>query len=109
VGNPALWQSPAPADYTPGNHRGNWYISIGKALGQWLPAIRDTTGGTTIAKAFQRIRRYKAIGQKLILENNAPAIVPLNQGHSTQAPAGFIQQAEAIARNRSLSSESKEL
>ncbi len=114
VGNPALWASPAPAGYKPGTHRGNWRISFGTPNASVLNR-RDTTGGPTIAEAFQRIREWtrksKRLGRhpRLILENNAPAIGRLNTGWSTQAPAGFIDKAVAIGRQRSDTAESKEL
>ena len=107
VGNPALWQSPPPVGYKPGLHRGAWAIGFASSDGQ-APGAKDTTGGSTIARAFALIRRYK-IGLRMTLNNAAPAIVRLNQGWSTQAPAGFIEQAVAIARSRSLLPDVKEL
>lgn len=108
VGNIALWQSPPPAGYKPGKHRANWQVTFGNASIRVLE-IRDTTGGATIARAFQKIRAYKRLGLRLFLSNNAPAIVRLNQGWSTQAPAGFVEQAVAIARARSSQADVKEL
>lgn len=32
-----------------------------------------------------------APGRRIVISNNLPYIVPLNDGHSTQAPAGFVQ------------------
>lgn len=97
VGNPSLWQSPPPPGYKPGTHRGGWFITINEPGSGDEATSLDTSGGPTIAKAWSRIRTWKVGQGNLVLENHKPAIERLNNGWSTQAPAGFIEQAQAIA------------
>ena len=107
VGNPALWQSPAPAGYKPGRHRASWQI-VTSARIQDRSQLRDTIGGTTIADANAEITKYK-LGRSMSLFSDGPAIVRLNNGWSTQAPGNFIEIAAAVAVARSQDRESKEL
>lgn len=94
VGNPELWKQPPPTNYRPGTARGNWRVSIGGPDGQ-ISFLLDPVGGTTIAAAEAEIARYTLPTQSLYIQNNVPYIVPLNDGSSTQAPAGFVQAAIA--------------
>lgn len=64
VGNPSLWQSPAPPGYTGGTFRANWDMSPANGLG--------------------------TIFQTVTIENDLPYAMPLENGHSTQAPQGIV-------------------
>lgn len=98
VGNPTLWQDPTakPAGYVGGRARGNWFVGLGRArTGQ--SDTPDPSGGATIAAGT--VEAGGTIpGQSIHITNNLPYIIPLNEGHSTQAPAGFVQNAVAAAR-----------
>lgn len=95
VGNPTLWASPAPAGYVGGRARANWQVSIGAAA-SGVVAGEDAGGGSTISEGVGTINTAPA-GQPIHITNNVPHIMPLNEGHSLQAPAGFIQRAVAQA------------
>ncbi len=105
VGDPKTWKRPgsAPAGYVGGHARRNWNVSLDAARdtvvgtegngGGKGAATRDATerGTRTIDKAqVGKIRR-------IIIQNSVPYIGPLNNGHSKQAPANFVQKAVQAA------------
>lgn len=96
VGNPALWKGNAPAGYRPGTHRGAWRVTIGKPNNMFDSGVRDTVGGATIQKGLQVLRRFNIKRKRIIIQNAAPAIERLNNGWSTQAPAGFVERAALV-------------
>lgn len=78
----------------------------GEARANWVAAIRisrppntptketDYDGDATVAKGVAVIQNTKRQpGQIVFISNSAPHIVPLNEGHSKQAPAGFVELA----------------
>lgn len=101
VGNPDLWDSleradgtrrPAPDGYAGGRARGNWQASINVALVGTVDGV-DKSGAKTKTKGFAMIESLldsQAIGSIIYLSNNLPYIIPLEEGHSSQAPAGSI-------------------
>lgn len=94
VGNPSLWASgSAPPGYTGGRARANWQVGLGGPVGGTLATI-DPQGSKTIAGGAARMQASQR-GQPIHLTNNLPYITPLNEGHSSQAPAGFVQAAVA--------------
>ncbi len=96
VGNPTLWQrASAPPGYTGGHARRNWQISLRYAI-QTALAGTDASGAGTLARAQAQLRTFDArFVPRLYLVNNAPYIGRLNDGHSTQAPRGFVEAAIA--------------
>lgn len=93
VGNKSLWLEPnkAPVAYVGGRARANWLVAINGPANGPVQAI-DAGGGGTISageSVINTARHYDAIH----LTNNLPYIIPLNDGHSRQAPAGFIDTA----------------
>ena len=74
-----------------GRARGNWQPSIGDPITSET-GNTDKGGGTTIAKGNGLFARYE-FGKKIFISNNVPYIQRLNEGHSQQAPAGFVQKA----------------
>lgn len=99
VGNPTLWQNPnaAPPGYTGGRARGNWQVGIGFADDAETGQI-DKSGSATISKARTELAGYR-IGPQILIQNNVPYINRLNEGHSTQAPAMFVQRGIQTALN----------
>lgn len=91
VGNPALWQSPPPPGYSGGRARANWQVGLGGPAEGTTDAT-DPSGGRTVSTGRARISGSTP-GRDIHLTNNLPYIVPLNEGHSTQAPAGFVETA----------------
>lgn len=83
-----------------GRARANWQATIG------APATGTVNGapgkGASVAAATSQasavIAGYRS-GQVIFLTNNLPYIVPLNNGHSKQAPANFVESAvESVRR-----------
>lgn len=107
IGMPHLWQSPPPKDYKPGNARGSWNVSVGQADETWSKTHVDPSGAQTIARGESVIREYH-FPARFYLTNAAPHIVPLDEGWSKQAPAGFTAKALEVAR-ASLAGDRKEL
>jgi hypothetical protein len=79
------------------------------AASNWIPnigtPIRETDGSRTgvssarsEAGLAQVATKYRLVDEPIFISNNVPYIQKLNNGHSKQAPAGFVQ----IARDRAL-------
>lgn len=96
VGDPTLWENPnaKPPGYTGGSARGGWAVGVGGDPD--APERVDKTGAVTISHGRQALEGYN-LGPQVIIMNVQPHIVPLNNGHSTQAPAGFIEAAALVA------------
>lgn len=91
VGNPDLWQNPAPPGYVGGHFRRNWQVSTGGFLEGELEG-EDISGATTMAAGKSVIDGFVASGggPKLIIQNNVPYANRLAQGWSRQAKAGWV-------------------
>ena len=91
VGKPSLWKSKPPPGYTGGTARGNWFVGINQPVRRIEPT-RRAQDGTRDAQAILDIA--KAVEYPtIIISNNLPYIIPLNRGHSSQAPAKFVELA----------------
>ncbi len=90
VGNPDLWQNPdnKPDGYVGGHARANWSHSIGALVNQEFKEI-DATGGASIDRIISSVP-IKAAGKVHYIQNSVPYIQALEDGHSTQAPAGMV-------------------
>lgn len=79
-----------------GRARGNWQISIGAPITEEIERL-DPTGQATInanQTVIKSIQGKSRQGKRSIfLTNNLSYIQPLNEGTSSQAPAGFVEQA----------------
>lgn len=78
-----------------GRARANWFASLDTPLDAdetFRP--KDTSGQGALNQGAGVIGRVKP-GQVIFFTNNLPYIVPLNQGSSAQAPAGFVEEAVA--------------
>lgn len=99
VGNPSLWKTPRPG-YVGGRFRGNWQVAIGSVPTGTLE-LTDATGQATINKA-QAAALSLEPGQSITLVNNLPYAQRLEDGYSSQAPAGMValtvQDFQEIAR-----------
>lgn len=91
VGDPKLWQHPGPKGYVGGRARTNWVVGIGHADSSTTEAVDFATALRTGRTQIEGAKP----GQAVHISNNLPYIVPLNEGHSRQAPSGFIEQAVA--------------
>lgn len=87
VGNPSLWQSPAPVGYTGGTFRANWLVSIGAPDGR----SQDSLAGFAAqnAQTLSRYLQYESF-PVIYVQNNLRYASTLEDGHSTQAPQGVV-------------------
>lgn len=83
-----------------GRARSNWQASLGAPATGTREAYAAGTGGSTGAAnataAQEQAKRVVAGSQPeqaVHITNNLPYIGKLNDGHSAQAPAGFVQTA----------------
>ncbi len=101
VGDPNLWKNPAPAGYVGGRARSNWLAS--------LNVPRTDVGAQTTRKSTDSVQSkmtsFKVATDTIFITNNVPYIEELNNGHSTQAPTGFIDAI--VQRNRNKANQVK--
>lgn len=85
-----------------GRARSNWLVSIGEGSTSPVEAYSEGKNGSTAAANLQAataqaeatIGQYQGkLGEQIQIVNNLPYIKPLNEGHSAQAPAGYIEAA----------------
>lgn len=88
VGNPDLWKAPAPPGYVGGRSRANWQVSTNGTTDTALDAI-DAAGDVTLAAGLGQMANAKPYGAIWIF-NNVRYITALEDGHSSQAPAGMV-------------------
>ena len=81
-----------------GTARGNWFASLGSPNLKADEAFHDKSGRTTISIAKQTISK-KLSEQPIYISNNLPYIKRLNEGHSAQAPSGFVEKAVLVGKN----------
>ncbi len=89
VGNPSIWQGPAPAGYVGGRARANWQYATGSMPTSILNII-DQQGSQTVNKIIGQVNSSKAASIHWIA-NNLPYIEPLERGWSKQAPQGMLR------------------
>lgn len=83
-----------------GRARSNWIAQIGAPASQviepYAPGEAGSTGNSNVQaatdQAEQVISGYN-YGEEIHITNNLPYIQRLNDGHSAQAPANFVEQA----------------
>lgn len=73
-----------------GRARGNWFVTLVAPRTDYDWNAKDPTGGGTISAGAQTINALQDYGA-IYLTNNLPYIVPLEKGHSKQAPAGMVR------------------
>lgn len=89
VGNPSLWKRPAPKGYAGGTFRNFWQVNL---TGQ-VPDPPDTRPTANAVEAGRAAIATMAPFQTSYIVNGMPYAERLNQGWSTQAPAGFLELA----------------
>lgn len=83
-----------------GRARANWQVSIGQPADNvrapYAAGSRGSTGAENAQAAIEQgkqvIDRHKP-GDTVYITNNLDYIGKLNDGHSAQAPAGFVEKA----------------
>jgi hypothetical protein len=88
VGNPDLWQSPAPPGYVGGRARANWTVSIGFPSDAVFDSVDQGRALDDAKTQAAKINGFVTV----YIQNNLPYIVPLNEGWSSQAPSKFIDR-----------------
>lgn len=83
-----------------GRARANWQVQAGTATDHIIDAYVPGKGANTGAENAQAAMEQGKIaisaarpGQEIHITNNLPYIGALNDGHSAQAPAGFVEEA----------------
>ena len=89
VGDATLWQSPPPAGYVGGRFRGNWQLGVNNQPSGEVDNI-DANGSSTLAAGMANIPTTNAAGNIYYITNNLPYAQRLENGWSSQAPAGIV-------------------
>ena len=79
----------APEGYVGGRFRGNWMFSIGAPDSATTEEI-DPSGAKSTARITAGIIEFKA-GDTCYITNSLGYAIPLEFGHSTQAPGGMVR------------------
>lgn len=88
VGDPSIWQSPPPPGYVGGRFRANWQYGYG-AMPDGEASAPDPRGDATQARIRAGVMGAPAAGVHYIV-NNLPYAERIEDGWSTQAPAGVV-------------------
>jgi hypothetical protein len=78
-----------------GRARANWIVTVGSPAGE-ADKPADKSGQEAIQQGRAAVQSFKAglgVRGSIFITNNVEYIVPLENGHSAQAPAGMVQQA----------------
>lgn len=88
VGNPALWKNPPPPNYRPGTFRGGWQLGVNNVPGGQTGRLDP--GGAVTLSAVKAAIPAEAGGNVYYLTNNVIYGPRLENGWSSQAPAGLV-------------------
>jgi hypothetical protein len=89
VGNPDLWQRPAPKGYVGGHARASWQVTHGAPAASEVEGT-DASGNATLSAGSQEIADAD-LERTTWITSNLPYIGPLEfEGHSSQAPEGWV-------------------
>lgn len=72
-----------------GRARGNWFPTVGTPSGRVDLKAADKSGAAAIGAA-QGVVAGAKLGDVIWFTNNLPYILPLENGHSGQAPQGMV-------------------
>lgn len=90
VGDPALWQTKyPPKNYKGGQFRGNWRLGVDGIDGTTSANDIDADGGATLDSIVGKIPS-DAAKHSYYLTNALPYAHRLEDGYSSQAPAGMV-------------------
>lgn len=79
----------SPAGYVGGRFRGNWQFTLETPAEGELDRV-DPAGTAALAELVAFANAMSA-GQTAYIVNNLPYAIPLEYGHSEQAPAGMVR------------------
>ena len=97
VGDAEYWQKPAPPGYVGGHARANWSHSVGAQVRQEFNDI-DRTGSVSNNRIAASVPA-QAAGKVHFIQNSVPYIEALEDGHSRQAPNGFVELTKIEFQN----------
>lgn len=103
VGNPDLWKGDKygfirpPKGYVGGRLRGNWQVTVGDPPSGEIDTI-DPTGQISVMRA-QTVISEAHCGPPIYIINNLPYAIPVEYGHSKQAPEGMVRLAAIEFQN----------
>lgn len=89
VGDATYWKSSPPPGYVGGRFRANWQFGIGSPDTTTTDDI-DKSGSSSIGRIEAGLPP-KAIGNVYYITNSLPYAIPLEDGHSRQAPNGMVK------------------
>lgn len=92
VGDPDLWEMPAPAGYVGGRFRANWLYGFGAAPSRVTFDV-DPSGAQTVGAIVGGVMGSPVEGMHYI-ENTLPYAQRLEDGYSRQAPQGMVSLTE---------------
>jgi hypothetical protein len=88
VGDPVLWESKrAPKGYVPGTFKANWNGAFGH-IDDSITDETDPTGELSLVRINEAIPDDPT--GVFYITNSLPYAIPLEDGHSTQAPQGMV-------------------
>lgn len=73
--------------------RANWIPAIGQPVQQAAGSRENVSGAASQTGQAAVAVGYNYLNGPAHITNNVPYIVALNEGHSKQAPSGFVQRA----------------
>jgi hypothetical protein len=85
-----------------GKARSNWIVSLGTPVldiispyspGSHLGIAETGNADAAIAQGLDVISSSQSADETIVIQNNVPYIQPLDDGHSRQAPAMFVESA----------------
>lgn len=80
-----------PEGYTGGRFRGNWQVGLDTLPTEETGRI-DKAGSRTLSAGMSVLENFKVgTTQTIYIANNVPYAIPLEYGHSTQAPNGMVR------------------
>ena len=79
----------APQGCVGGRFRGNWMFSIGSPDTSTVDQV-DPGGSRSMARIVNGALEFNA-GETAYITNSLPYAIPLEYGHSTQAPSGMVR------------------
>ncbi|MGM0422338.1 MAG: hypothetical protein ACQEQL_04470 [Pseudomonadota bacterium] len=109
VGNPSLWKTNyPPKGYVGGTAKLSWNLSVDK-VDLTVTSPKDRIPGSYSGdKSLDALSSFK-LGNKVYIANGLPYIRRLNDGHSSQQPEGFIEEAIQVGIRKGIEATKAEI
>lgn len=89
IGDPTLWASKPPKGYEPGHFIAQWQCGVG-AINRTVTDEIDPSGETSMLNVAAAIDTVWLPGSVVYITNSVPYALRLENGWSSQAPAGMV-------------------